>query len=374
MIRGEVIKEMYSIQKADVDYRSLGALNSSMVKLFDSDPVKFYDQFKLGKKRKERATISTTIGDIVDFYLLDCKGDEREFDNRWDEKFVLFTGAKSGQVFSLADELFDITKDCVDEKGEVNVSFDTRFKEAFQKMQNMGYYKGKTEAKALKDFDDNARDYFQALMDNIGKTVVEMSLVEKAKRIAKDILTDDFTREVFETEEYMEFFAKMPIEWTYVYNNGKEIECKSEPDILKVDHTNRVIYILDVKTTFDNENFEFSYIKNGYYLQAAFYYLAVKQWAKQEGMENYTVVPTQFLVGDTSVNNRRPIIYKMTDEDLQASMEGFILKGVEYNGLKKIIEAISWAETNDLWNCSKEVFESKGILPLKLKYDKLKTL
>jgi hypothetical protein len=369
MIRGEVIKEMYSIQRNDVDYRALGALNSSMVKLFDSDPVKFYEQFKLGKERKQRNTVSTTIGDIVDFYLLDCKGDETEFDNRWDEKFVLFSGAKSGQVYSLADELFAVTKDSLNEEGEVSVSFDTRFDDAFAKMQAFGYYKGKSKEKALKDFNDNAYDYFQALMDNIGKNVVEMSLLEKAKRIAKDILNDPFTKDVFEVEEYQEFFAKLPIEWKYTCTDGKEMECKAEPDILKVDHNNRMIYILDVKTTFDNENFEFSYIKNGYYLQSAFYFLAVQQWAKNEGMGNYTVIPTQFVVGDTSVNNRRPLIYKMSDTDLVKSLNGFCLNGHCYNGLYKILDDISWAEKNDLWNCSKEVYDSKGLIPINLKYD-----
>ena len=370
MIRGEVIKEMYSIQRTDVDYRALGALNSSMVKLFDSDPVKFYEQFKLGKKRKEKATISTTIGDIVDFYLLDCKGDETEFDGRWDEKFVLFSGAKSGQVFTLADELFEITKDSMDEKGEIGVSFSTRFTEAFQRVQNMGLYKKKSEEKALEDFNDNAYDYFQALVDNIGKTVVELSLVEKAKRIAKDILNDSFTKEVFETEEHVEFFAKMPIEWTYTCEGtGRAIECKSEPDILRVDHNFREIQIMDVKTTFDNENFEFSYLKNGYYLQAAFYYLAVRQWANGEGMSNYRVVPTHFIVGDTSVNNRRPLIYKMTERDMQLALNGFSIRGNQYNGLDKIMSAIVWAEDNDSWNCSREVFDNKGQMPINLKYD-----
>ena len=369
MVRGEVIKEMYSISRPDVEYRTLGALNSSMVKLFDSDPVKFYEQFKLGKKRKEKATVSTTIGDIVDFYLLDCKGDEQEFDNRWDEKFVLFTGSKSGQVFTLADEMFEITKNAMDEEGKIGVSFATRFTEAFKKVQDMGYYKKKTEDKALEDFNDNAYDYFQALVDNIGKTVVEMSLVEKAKRIAKDILNDSFTKDVFETEEHVEFFAKMPIEWKYTCKDGREIECKSEPDILKVDHNHRVIYIMDVKTTFDNENFEFSYMKNGYYLQAAFYYLAALAWARQEGMAAYEVIPTQFIVGDTSANNRRPLIYKMTQKDLDCALNGFSINGNQRNGLLEIMEAIVWAEDNNSWNCSKEVFENKGVMPINLKYD-----
>ena len=374
MIRGKAMKEMNTITKPDVNYRALSALNCSMIKLFDTDPVKFFEQFKLGKKREDKSTTSTIIGDIVDFYLLDCKGDEDEFNQRLDEKFVLIGGMKgTGQAFLLADVLFKITMNDINDDGEITTSFGTRFSEAFSKLKSLGkYYSGKTEKEALEDFNKKGYDYFEAMLDNIGKIVVDRSLIDKSKKIAKIILEDQFTRDMFiNDDEHTEDFYKFPIEWKYKCKDGRVMECKSEIDMMRIDHSKQIIYLRDLKTTYDNENFELSYIKRAYYLQAAFYYKAVLYWAKTEGMEEYKIIPMQFVVGDTSMNNRRPIIYFTTEEDLKKSTEGFILKGgVPHKGLDSIIEEIAWAEETDSWNCSKTVLDNLGVIPLSLNYEK----
>lgn len=375
MIRGKAMKEMNTITKPDVNYRALSSLNCSMIKLFDNDPVKFFEQFKLGKKRDDKSTTSTTIGDIVDFYLLDCKGDEDEFDHRFEEKYALLEGSKgSGQVFILADTLFHITMGDMNDEGEITTTFETRFSEAFNKIKALGkYYTGKKEKEALDDFNKKGYDYFEMMLNNVGKTVVDKSLIDKSKKIAKILMEDEFTKEMFvnSDEEHTEDFYKFPIEWKYKCKNGKVMDCKSEIDMMRIDHSRNIIFLRDLKTTYDNENFEFSYIKRGYYLQAAFYYKAVQYWAKMEGMEDYRIVPMQFVVGDTSMNNRRPIVYFTTEEDLKMSMEGFTLKGgIPHKGLESIIEEIAWAEENDSWNCSKIVHDNSGVMPLSLNYEK----
>lgn len=367
MIVGKTIKEMHMIQRANVDYRSLGALNCSMIKLFDKDPVKFFEQFKLGRKKENKSTVSLILGDLVDFYLLDCKGNETEFDSRYDEKFALYSGSKgNGQVYVLAETLFNITQDSTNENGEVTTSFSTRFKEALQKIQALGKYSGKKEEKVLEDFNENGLEYFEYLMENTGKTVIDLSLLDKAKKIGDLIKDDEFTRGIFSESEDVEYFPKFPIQFIYP---GTSIECKAEVDILKIDHCNKVIQIMDLKTTYDNENFEYSYIRNGYYLQAAFYHKAVTEWATSEGMREYEIVPMQFIVGDTSGNNRRPIIYKTNHSDVNKSCYGFTLRGVAYKGLDQLIKEIQWAESKDMWNCSKEVYDNKGIMKLRIKYE-----
>lgn len=354
-----------SIKRPNVNYREIKALNSSMLKLFDSDPVKFFEQFKLGKKRKNLNSTSIVIGDIVDFYLLDCKGDEDEFDQRWDEKFAVSTVEKgSGQVFFLTDILYDLTEEDTNLEGEIKSSFETRFSQAFKMAQAAGKYKGGKEEKALIDFNENAKTYFSELTENSGKTVVSPSLVDKSKYIAKFLMEDEYTKNLFKENLREEMYSKFPIEWKY-----RGIECKSEVDLIRINHTLHRIYLFDLKTTYDNENFEYSYIKHGYYIQAGFYYLAVKEWAKENGMEAYTIVPMEFIVADTSSNSRRPIRYQTSQKDLEASIKGFTLKGIYYKGVDEIITEILWAEETNSWNCSKEVFDNDGILKLKLGYE-----
>ena len=231
MIKGNVIKERDTIIRPTVNYRQLPALNCSMIKLFDTDPVKFFEQFKMGKKRKETKSTSTAIGDIVDFYLLDCRGNEQEFDDRFDEKFSLFEEVKgTGQVYYLADELFEITQKYVNDEGEITVSFETRFTEAFNKIKAAGKYSGKTEDKVLEDFNNNGYDYFKCLIDNVGKVVIDVSLLDKSKKVAQLLMNDPFTEDVFQENDDEEYFPKFPIEWKYI-KDGKETICKSEIDI-----------------------------------------------------------------------------------------------------------------------------------------------
>jgi hypothetical protein len=366
MIRGDVIQPVDLIQKSNINYRQIGGLNYSMISLFDSDPVKFYEQFKLGKPKKDKKGVSIVIGDIVDFYLLDCKGDEEEFTNRFDEKFALFNSVKgSGQVFTLADTLFEITQEYTNEKGEVTIEFDTRFSEAVKKVQADKLYKGKTEDKILEDFNKNGYDYFETLMENVGKTVVDISLLDKAKTVAEILRNDSFSKDVFEEDNRTEYFPKFPVEWNY---EGL-IDCKSELDIIRIDPTNKKIYPRDLKTTYDNESFEYNYLKHSYYLQAAFYYRAVSEWAKQEGLEDYTIEPMEFVVGDTSSNNRRPIRYQLSMHDIHKGMYGFTVRGQRYRGVDELIKEIMWCEQNNMWNCSKNVYDNKGKLMLNLQYE-----
>lgn len=371
MIKGKQVQPKAFLDKPNINYRKLDALNQSMLKVFDSDPVKFFDEFKLGKKRKEKKSAALTIGDLVDFYLLECKGNEQEFEDRFEEKFALYNGVKgTGQVFVLADYLFEETENCLNEvTKEVTCSFETRFDEAVKRIRIEEKYKGKDNEKILEDFLKNGKAYFDARMDNLGKTIVDVSLLDKAKQVAQKIRKDDFTRDIFIGSDTIDYFTHFPIEWKYELNSDSSITCKSEIDMLFVDHDHKVIHPMDLKTTYDNESFDYMYIKNAYYLQNAFYWLAVRKWADSEGMADYEIKAMKFIVGDTSSNNRRPLVYETSLKDVDMGLEGFTLRGNEYRGVFELVEDIAWAEANDEWSCSKDAFEKKGRMKLKIDYE-----
>lgn len=371
MIKGKQIQPKAFVDKPVMNYRKLDALNQSMLKIFDNDPVKFYNQFKLGKTGRDKKNTALIIGDLVDFYVLACKGDETEFNDRFDEKFALFNGAKgTGQVFVLADYLFEETENCLNEQGMITCSFETRFSAAVNRIKNdtTPKYKGKDEEAILKDFNENGRTYFDMLLENIGKTVVDVSLLDKARSVGNKLLNDPFTSHLFRHDE-RDYFTHFPIEWRYELGETKSILCKSEVDMLIIDHEHRVIQPMDLKTTYDNESFDFMYIKNSYYLQNAFYDKAVKVWAAENDMGDFTVLPMQFVVGDTSSNNRRPLIYSTSSKDIVNGMYGFDLRGTHYRGVHELVMDIAWAEENDIWNCSREAFDNKGRMKLKIDYD-----
>ena len=54
-------------------YRQLEGLNQSALKVYDSDPVKFYKEFILKEQREDTSSPAMLLGDLVDFYLLECR-------------------------------------------------------------------------------------------------------------------------------------------------------------------------------------------------------------------------------------------------------------------------------------------------------------
>lgn len=367
MVKGKQIQPKVFAEKTVTNYRKLDALNFSMIKLFDTDPVKFYEEFKLGKARKDRKNAALIIGDIVDFYILECKGDDLIFQDRMDEKFALFEGTKgSGQVFILADYIFEEASSSLNAEGEVTLNFATMFTTAYDKIKAEDKYKGKDEVAVMDDFVKKGKAYYDTLMANIGKTVVETSLVDKAKNVANKLLKDEFTKGIFTPRADIEYFTHFGIAWTYP---GTKTECKSEIDMLFIDHEKGAIQPMDLKTTYDNESFDMMYVKNSYYLQNAFYSKAVREWADANGMEGFDVLPMRFVVGDTSANNRRPLVYNTTLEDGQCGLFGFTFRGNYYRGVDELVREIIWAEENGVWDCSRAAFVNQGRMKLNIKYE-----
>lgn len=370
MIKGKQVQPKQFIDKPNINYRKLDALNQSMIKVFDNDPVKFFEEFKMGKKRKDKKNVALMIGDLVDFYLLACKADENEFETRFDEKFAMFSGVKgTGQVFILADYLFEETENCVNEVGEMTCSFETRFAEAVKRVRAEEKYKGKSDDKILEDFLQNGKDYFDVKMDAIGKTVVDVSIVDKAKTVAQKLKKDEFTKSIFAMNDDQEFVTHFPIEFNFKIDDKRFIPCKAEVDMMVIDHDDKIIQPMDLKTTYDNESFDMMYMKNAYYLQNAFYWKAVREWADSNNMSGYEVKPMKFVVGDTSSNNRRPLVYDTSIMDVQRGLKGFRRRGVFYRGVNELVEDIAWAEENDEWSCSKQAFGNRGQMTLNIDYE-----
>lgn len=356
------------------DYRNeIKGLNQSMLKVYRDDPMDFYFQYVMGEKKKPKDSWSILVGDVLDFIMLECRGNIEEFQQRFTEQFALFEGVKSSaQVFVLADTLFDITKrDVVGDT--VCTEFTCRFKEALETVQSdtkKPLYKGKTFEKALEDFNENGKDYFNKKMENLSKTIVDTSVIEKAKAIANQLLTDENTTNIFLGNDDLEYITKLPIEWKYTCESGEVIDCKSEIDILMIDHTKKRVYVKDLKSTYDNEDFNYTYLKYGYYIQNAFYNRAVWYWLQQNDMKDYHVIEgMDFIVTDTSKNNRRPLIYKTSFMDVSSGLCGFSINGNKYKGVEELMEAVNWSINTGIFNISKENLENRGIVDLKIRYD-----
>ena len=355
------------MQIAKSEYRKINKLSASDIKLFNENRYKFYVTKVLGEKQEDLTSPAIVLGTLVDFILSDCRGSLDEFDKRFDEKFKLLSIKKgSGQMFLLVDELFKFTLRDMDEEGNITSSFSTRFEEAFDKLQSQDKFKGKKVEWALEQFRNSDEEiYFQECLDSIGKYVVDQSMLEKAKSTVEMVIQDENVNWLFNGAIDLDNLGKAVIEFEYL-----GMECKCEIDDLSINHLNKKIIITEIKTSYDiMDAFEYTYLKRRYDLAAAFYYLAVIQFRDNKNLNGYDI-EFQFLAVDTSKERLRPLIYKLSKDDIDRAINGFRLKtGSYYKGLVELIQEIKWCSETQNWNISEKAFKNNGILNLEINYE-----
>ena len=350
--------------QVNTPYKKIDALSASDIKLFNQDRIKFYHQKVLGEKRKDKFSDSLTLGTLIDYCLSDCKGSWQEFEQNFDDKFILLSVKKgSGQLFLLADLLYEYTLRDMDEEGNITSSFSIRFEEAFDKLQKDDKFKGKKVEWALEQFkDSDAETYFSENLKALDKLPVDEWMLNKCKSIVENVLINDNVKHLFEKQENVENFGKYVVEWEY-----KGLKAKSELDNLTINHTNKEIIITEIKSTYDSEDFERTYLKLRYDL-AAIYYCKAIQYTFQD-LQDY-VIKFQFLVVDTSPQGLNPLIYKISDKDLINAEFGFKTKlGYYYKGLDELVNEILWCQETQNWHISKAAYENNGILNLNINYE-----
>ena len=351
-------------------YRAINALNASAIKLFDRDRNAFYREFVLGEKRKDKKSDSIVLGNLVDFALSDCNGNTEEFESRFHEKFFLMSVKRgSGQMFDLADEIYKITLQHTDEEGNITTEFFERLSEAFTICQQAGSFKGKTIEWVVEKWEnDPAAVYFGSMIENLGKTVIDEWMLEKAKKCIENVVTDENVGILFRHHPQntsIENLGKYVIQTEY-----QGYDCKCEIDKLIIDHDLKLIIATEIKTNWDIEDgFEYTVSKLRYDLAAIFYKNCIIQWMNTErkDLQGYQV-EFQFLTVDTSPQNLRPLVRPVSAIDMQNFYYGYKIRGKRYKGLFELMQEIKWCSTNQIWNISKEAYENNSVLPLNMNY------
>jgi hypothetical protein len=74
-------------------------------------------------------------------------------------------------------------------------------------------------------------------------------------------------------------------------------------------------------------------------------------WSILSELRGYRVEPPKFIVCD-SINYYAPLVYTLSDKDLENAYNGFTYKNREYKGVEKLIIELKWALENNTWNIS----------------------
>ena len=218
----------------------------------------------------------------------------------------------------------------------------------------------KVEETIIKKFDkDGFWDYIKAQLESENKTIVTTSELIKAKEKVGILRTHEFTKHIFDNQDVnIEIIDQKELLFSY-----RGFDFKSFLDKLIIDHKNKTIRIIDLKTGIDSPyNFSFTFKKWKYYLQEALYIQGIKESYKEYIDKGYTLLPFQFVY--ISKTNDLPIIYEVTKEWSKAALKGFSNNGYTYKGLDELLDDIYWHWFNNSYTLPRYLIEQNGIVEI----------
>jgi len=341
--------------KTEAMYRAINMNSSSSLKEFSMDRKKYHRKYVLGEKTEDKDTQAATTGRVVETLLLEPE----EFDNR----FHMSSCAKAptGLMLDFVNALYTHTTSATNEHGQITKNFEDIAKDAYV---DSGF-KIKFDAVLAKFAGSDSEIYYNELrvVKAKGLTVITTEDVTNAERIVTELKTNNTTAEVINLVNSVrwEVFNQLQIE-------GYEVDgmkFKSMFDKLVIDHENKTVQVYDLKCVWAVENFyEEYYLYRRAYIQAFLYWKACIAFTKENDMQGYHVLYPKFIVCD-STNYMNPLIYILNDEDIDDAYEGFEHKGRQYPGVKHLIEDLTWAIDNNIWNISRNNYIDGGVVKLR---------
>lgn len=206
------------------------------------------------------------------------------------------------------------------------------------------------EAKELVELYQNYIEYFK---NKDSKKVISFADLNMLKTIKKNMEDHKKANELlFNYPETFEVHNEFHINWEYPNASSLgDLPCKSLLDRVMIDHTNKKIILVDIKTTADVYNFKHSVEEFDYCRQLAYYWLAIHWYFKNElklNIEEYEY--ETYIVAVQSHDGYEVRVFKFNPKTIEER-----LVTIDY-----AIKRIAWHKNNNLWDHMKEYYDEDG--------------
>lgn len=206
------------------------------------------------------------------------------------------------------------------------------------------------EAKELVELYQNYIEYFR---NKDSKKVISFADLNMLKAIKKNMEDHKKANELlFNYPETFEVHNEFHINWEYPNASSLgDLPCKSLLDRVMIDHTNKKIILVDIKTTADVYNFKHSVEEFDYCRQLAYYWLAIHWYFKNElklNIEEYEY--ETYIVAVQSHDGYEVRVFKFNPKTIEER-----LVTIDY-----AIKRIAWHKDNNLWDHMKEYYDEDG--------------
>lgn len=207
--------------------------------------------------------------------------------------------------------------------------------------------------KKAKELQLKFAEYIEFLDKNQTYTVISFVDLNMLKNIKKNIDSHIKANELLTDQPGVECHNEFHINWEA---EKQGVSCKSLLDRVKIDHANKKITLIDLKTTADVYNFKHSVEEYDYYRQIAFYILALTWYMKDQGydIEDYDI--EAYIVAIQSNGNNEVRVFNMLNEKELLARKDLIAD---------TLTEISYHYQTGNWDHTREYYENDGTETLK---------
>ena len=320
------------------EYRNAEGISRSLLSDFDDHPM------NVKEPRESVESDAFRIGSAFDALMFQTP-------DEWNERYYVSTATPpTGMMAGMVEAAINIK--LADPFGDVDVA-----ELAFEASE----YKPSYKKTALKQF-ESFNAYINERCENDGKVCISQTEYDMLSRMSMNCLSDPVTKKFFikNTHPDLELNFQVPVFW-----EQSGVTCKALLDIVLIDHAEKKIYPVDLKTTSSSVyHFASSFIKYKYYLQSSMYTAAIEELFVNEISEGYTVENFKFIVVGTTGRNE-VLTYTVSNDDLEAGTYGYTdLYGNYHRGWITLLEDLSWHYEHDLWQHPRNVYAHQHDMPL----------
>jgi hypothetical protein len=316
------------------EYYSEKRVSSSSIKWFESGPLFFRKM--LDKEIEQETKRYFEIGKKIHMRILE----QDEFNKNY--IYLDYTTPKSEQQRKFCEDYISYRSKSKNEKllyaYKSNYSADKLTEEKIlekaeelkgQLSKYITYLKKRSEVKDILSFTDMR--LIQDLAEETEKHIAANKLL---------YLTDeDRMNGLEEYNEQVIFFEYMGV------------ECKSMIDRFIVNHKDKTIKLIDLKTTSNLGDFGHSFEEFKYYRQMAFYWIALYSYFKEQGINLSDYSKETYIVGLQKGDVPECRVFEITEDWLTLG----------HSEISEVLYELKWHFDNDLWEHRQEYYENNGI-------------
>lgn len=325
------------------EYRAHPAVNFSSLVWLDKNPRLYYRNKFNPTSDVDKAYFA--VGGGLDVIIT---GGMEEFKKTY---YILKNKRSTGKLGTFIEKYVFLMSTGIEE----NIAFDQAYTES-------GYAISKERVLKEIDKDPYCKEKLEYLKK--GYRILDCDEGKLVMNMAETLMKWERSRKWFEKKPGVEIKMQFPI----IFPAG-ERECKALLDLLYIDHNNKRISPIDLKTTGEViEEFRSKFVANRYYLQAAMYTDAVHHWVLLEKMlgrdySDYIIENFRFLTVEKEIDSV-PLVYQCNDDDLKCGKYGGTIYDRYRKGYLELLNDLSWHEKNRSWNAPRDVYEADNEIVL----------